>query len=70
MSTPDLQTSRVGQRPMAQSSGHDVGAMMALVGAFALIAVAIGLGGSWVAFVDVPAMLIVLGGTFAVTAIS
>ena len=51
-------------------ASHDLGALGALVGALALIGGAIALGGSWIAFVDLPAILIVGGGTFAVTAVS
>ena len=48
----------------------DSATVFGLAGAFALIAAAITLGGSWSAFIDFPAMLIVIGGTFAVTTIS
>jgi chemotaxis protein MotA len=48
----------------------DGATVFGLGGAFILIAIAIVLGGSWGAFVDVPALLIVLGGTTAVTTIS
>lgn len=48
----------------------DGATVFGLCGAFVLIATAIVLGGSWGAFVDVPALLIVLGGTSAVTMIS
>ena len=45
----------------------DVATLLGLGGAGALIAVALALGGSAAAFVNIPAALIVLGGTFAVT---
>ncbi|MGB1548284.1 MAG: motility protein A [Alphaproteobacteria bacterium] len=45
----------------------DIATIAGLVGAFALIVIAMVLGGSPLAFVDIPSVLIVLGGTFAVT---
>jgi len=48
----------------------DMATIVGLGGAFVLIAAAIALGGAWSAFVDLRAVLIVLGGTAAVTAIS
>lgn len=54
----------------AQTSRPDFAAVLGLTGAFGLIAAAIVLGGSWGAFIDVPAILIVVVGTFAVTLIS
>ncbi|MEW5702990.1 MAG: MotA/TolQ/ExbB proton channel family protein [Pseudomonadota bacterium] len=45
----------------------DIATVGGIVGAFALIAIAMVLGGSPLAFVDVPSICIVLGGTFAVT---
>ncbi|MHA1572231.1 MAG: motility protein A, partial [Alphaproteobacteria bacterium] len=48
----------------------DAATVFGLFGAFALISAAITLGGSWSAFIDFPAMLIVVGGTFTVTTIS
>ena len=45
----------------------DVATVFGIAGAFALIAIAIVLGGSPFAFVDVPSIFIVLGGTFGVT---
>ncbi len=48
----------------------DTATILGLAGAFTLIAAAISMGGSWGAFVDIPAMFIVVGGTFAVTTIS
>ncbi len=48
----------------------DGATVFGLVGALALIAGAIFLGGSAEAFINVPGLLIVVGGTFAVTAVS
>jgi chemotaxis protein MotA len=48
----------------------DLATLLGLVAALALIGVAIVLNGSPLAFVDVPAILMVVLGTFAVTAIS
>ncbi len=48
----------------------DFATLGGVLGAFAMIATAMALGGSPGAFVDVPALLIVLGGSFLVTSIS
>jgi chemotaxis protein MotA len=48
----------------------DPGTLIALAGALLLIAAAVSLGGAPGAFVDLPSILIVLGGTFAVTCVS
>ena len=48
----------------------DPAAILGLVAGLGLIAVAIAMGGSPAAFVDLPAMMIVLGGTVAVTMMS
>jgi len=48
----------------------DPGTLIALAGALLLIAAAVSLGGAPAAFIDLPSMLIVVGGTFAVTCIS
>jgi chemotaxis protein MotA len=48
----------------------DLATLFGLIAALALIAIAIVLNGSPLAFVDVPAILMVVLGTFAVTAIS
>lgn len=48
----------------------DFATVFGAVGAFVVIGAAMTLGGSPGSFIDVPAMLIVLGGTFLVTAIS
>jgi chemotaxis protein MotA len=50
--------------------GFDMATAMGLIGALALIAIAIFLGGNWLAFVDVPSILIVVCGTFAITTVS
>ena len=59
-----VDTARVGRRR------PDAATIFGLLGAITLIAGAIVLGGSWTAFVDGPAILIVIGGTLAITAIS
>lgn len=62
---------KAGSTPKRRNGGGiDAATIFGLAGAFALIATAIILGGSWTAFVDIPAMLIVVGGTFAVTTVS
>lgn len=60
------QNTRRGARPRS----FDGATIFGLAGAFVLISIAIIMGGSWGAFVDIPAVLIVLGGTSAVTMIS
>lgn len=50
--------------------GFDMATALGLIGALALIAIAIFLGGNWLAFVDVPSILIVVCGTFAITTVS
>jgi chemotaxis protein MotA len=50
--------------------GFDMATALGLLGALALIAIAIFLGGNWLAFVDVPSILIVVCGTFAITTVS
>lgn len=56
--------------PKAASRAFDAATLVGLAGAVGLIAVAIWLGGSPGAFFDLPAILIVVGGTAAVTMIS
>lgn len=60
-------------RPSASSFGSrgrlDLATLLGLGGGFALIAAAIVLGGNWSAFIDMPSVLIVIGGTLAVTTI-
>jgi chemotaxis protein MotA len=48
----------------------DLATLLGALGAFAMISAAMVLGGSPGSFIDVPAMLIVVGGTFMVTTIS
>jgi len=60
---------RRGVRP-SRPRAFDGATMFGLAGALVLIAIAIVLGGAWGAFVDVPALLIVFGGTATVTTIS
>ena len=48
----------------------DFATLAGVLGAFALIATAMVLGGSPGAFLDIPALLIVLGGSFLVTSVS
>ncbi len=50
--------------------GFDIATAMGLIGAMGLIAIAIFLGGNWLAFVDIPSILIVVAGTFAITTVS
>ena len=53
-----------------KSGGLDLATVLGLIGGFTLIAAAVVLGGSVTAFIDGPSILIVLGGTFAVTSVS
>ncbi|CAN0401174.1 unnamed protein product, partial [Discosporangium mesarthrocarpum] len=53
-----------------RSRGLDPATLLGLAGAFALIAAAVAMGGAWRAFLNVPSLLIVFGGTLAVTTIS
>src|SRR5690606_12255653 len=48
----------------------DLATVLGLISGFVLIALAVVMGGSPATFVDVPSMLIVLGGTAAVTTVS
>lgn len=50
--------------------GFDMATALGLLGALALIIIAIFLGGNWLAFIDVPSILIVICGTFAITTVS
>jgi len=64
-------TDALGARAAALATRPaDPGALIALAGALMLVAAAIALGGAPTAFFDLPSLLIVLGGTFAVTCIS
>ncbi len=69
---PKRRNADPGRNPTrgVKSRSLDGATILGLVGALVLISAAIVMGGSWGAFVDVPAMLIVLGGTSAVTMIS
>ena len=48
----------------------DIATLLGLVIGFGLVVAAIATGGSIAAFIDVPSVLIVIGGTFAVTTVS
>ena len=64
---------RRGDTPVRVSprqGGIDFATFFGLFGAIGLIAVAILMEGSWAAFINVPAILLVVFGTFAVTAVS
>jgi chemotaxis protein MotA len=67
-------TARGQKQPAATAQPEggrlDLATIMGVVGAFSLIIAAMVLGGSPGAFVDAPAMLIVLGGSFMTTTIS
>ena len=45
----------------------DIATLFGIIGAFALIITAIALGGSPYAFIDIPSICIVIGGTFGIT---
>ncbi len=53
-----------------RSGGIDFATFIGLFGAIGLIVAAILLEGTWTAFINVPAILLVVFGTFAVTAVS
>ena len=64
---------RRGDQPVRiapRSGGIDFATFIGLFGAIGLIVAAILLEGSWTAFINVPAILLVVFGTFAVTAVS
>lgn len=63
-------TSDAPLRFEAPSRKMDLATLLGLIAALALIAVAVVMNGSPLAFIDVPAILMVVLGTFAVTAIS
>ncbi|WP_282609746.1 motility protein A [Pelagibius sp. Alg239-R121] len=65
-------TGRSGAKTRNAQGGSmiDFATLFGALGAFSVIAAAMTLGGSPGSFVDVPAMLIVLGGTFLVSSIS
>ena len=57
-------------RPSAGTGTVDLATLLGLAGAFAMLAIAVVAGGSPRAFIDLPSLLIVVGGTVAVTSIS
>jgi len=59
-----------GTAPVNRAASLDVATLGGAVGAFVVIGAAMVVGGSPRSFVDVPALLIVIGGTFLVTTIS
>ena len=59
-----------GPGPGVAAPTIDVATLFGVIGAFAVIGLAMVLGGSPGSFVDVPAILIVVGGTFLVTTVS
>jgi len=64
---------RRGDTPVrvAPSQGAvDYATFLGLFGAIGLIGGAIFLGGSWTAFINIPAIMLVVAGTFAVTSVS
>src|SRR5690242_12547673 len=64
---------RRGEMPVRLSPNQgsiDFATLLGLVAALALIGGAIFLGGNWIAFLDVRAILLVVAGTFVVTAVS
>jgi chemotaxis protein MotA len=62
--------SDVPVRLEARQQGFDMATLFGLAGAIVLIAAAIWLGGNWTAFIDVPSILMVVLGTFAITTVS
>ena len=60
----------LGPGPGVAAPTIDVATLFGVIGAFAVIGLAMVLGGSPGSFVDVPAILIVVGGTFLVTTAS
>jgi chemotaxis protein MotA len=64
---------RRGEMPVRLSPSQgsiDFATLLGLLAALGLICGAIFLGGSWIAFIDVRAIMLVVAGTFAVTAVS
>jgi chemotaxis protein MotA len=53
-----------------RQQGFDMATLFGLVGAIILIVAAIWMGGNWTAFIDVPSILMVVIGTFAITTVS
>jgi chemotaxis protein MotA len=67
------QTSGSRAASIARANGGpsiDIATILGVIGAFAVIGIAMSVSGSVKSFVDVPSVLIVLGGTFLVTTIS
>ena len=60
----------LGITPEAAAATVDVATLFGVLGAFMVIGAAMVLGGSPGSFVDLPAILIVVGGTFLVTTVS
>ena len=60
----------LGSGPTGSAPTVDVATLFGVCGAFLVIGLAMVLGGSPGSFVDVPAILIVVGGTFLVTTVS
>ncbi|MEE8226419.1 MAG: MotA/TolQ/ExbB proton channel family protein [Kiloniellales bacterium] len=60
----------LGTTPEATAATMDVATLLGVSGAFLVIGAAMVLGGSPGSFVDLPAILIVVGGTFLVTMVS
>lgn len=58
------------RQPAGSAGVLDLATVLGLAGAFAMLAIAVVAGGSPLAFLDVPSLLIVVGGTIAVTSIS
>src|SRR5581483_11452149 len=73
---PGLETeafTRRGEAPVRVTPGQgsiDYATLVGLVGALGLIGGAIYLGGTWSAFLDIRAIMLVVVGTFFVTAVS
>ncbi len=59
-----------GAAPATSAASLDLATLGGVIGAFVVIGAAMVLGGSPNSFVDLPALLIVIGGTFLVTTIS
>ncbi|HYE51356.1 MAG TPA: MotA/TolQ/ExbB proton channel family protein [Azospirillaceae bacterium] len=57
-------------RPVRARGGLDLATVLGLAGGLALVAAALVMGGNLLAFFDLASVLIVLGGTVAVTAVS
>lgn len=62
--------SRTSAGAPVRTGAIDLATVLGLMGGFALIVSAVIWGGSITAFLDLPAILIVVGGTFAITSIS